>query len=107
MLELELRNATVLLYTLCENLLNSTTVSPPDRLGARVRRTHLPGLFATPLVNLPVFVVFVWSIRGMLRDASVPGLDTGETLNTPCRFFEPVRYSGAGISRFVEAGPTQ
>eukprot|EP00752_Nemacystus_decipiens_P005108 g4633.t1 len=42
--------------------------------------THLPGLFATPMVNLPVFVLFVWSIRGMLRDATVPGLDTGGIL---------------------------
>lgn len=35
-------------------------------------------MFATPLVNLPVFITFVWSIRGMLRDGTVPGLDTGE-----------------------------
>eukprot|EP00903_Cladosiphon_okamuranus_P020886 g19180.t1 len=42
--------------------------------------THLRGLFATPLVNLPVFLLFVWSIRGMLRDATVPGLDTGGIL---------------------------
>lgn len=41
-------------------------------------RTHVLGCLATPLVNLPVFITFVWSIRGMLRDATVPGLDTGE-----------------------------
>lgn len=40
-------------------------------------RTHPLGLMSTPLVNLPVFLMFVWSIRGMLRDASIPGLDTG------------------------------
>ncbi|CAM9519324.1 unnamed protein product [Ectocarpus sp. 4 AP-2014] len=42
--------------------------------------THLRGMFATPLVNLPVFITFVWSIRGMLRDGTVPGLDTGGIL---------------------------
>ncbi|CAM9268392.1 unnamed protein product [Ectocarpus fasciculatus] len=42
--------------------------------------THIRGLFATPLVNLPVFITFVWSIRGMLRDGTVPGLDTGGML---------------------------
>lgn len=41
---------------------------------------HPLGLIATPLVNLPVFVMFVWSIRSMLRDATVPGLDTGGML---------------------------
>ncbi|CAM9711977.1 unnamed protein product [Scytosiphon promiscuus] len=42
--------------------------------------THALGILATPLVNLPVFITFVWSIRGMLRDATVPGLDTGGIL---------------------------
>lgn len=41
-------------------------------------------MFATPLVNMPVFIMFVWSIRSMLRDKTVAGLDTGKSLVAGC-----------------------